>query len=101
MSLEPKAVYNMQGNASGTELYQEELQELRSSLGKLPTLQQHIGQTLTITLDRKVLRSASIQSAITGASQLTDNLTLQQAKNIAAILKFGSLSTDFKQVPGH
>jgi len=51
----------------------------------------HINQVMTITLDRQVVTSATIQSAITGAGQITGNFTLSDAQSIVNTLKYGSL----------
>jgi preprotein translocase subunit SecD len=53
--------------------------------------EQNIGQYLTITLDGKVIESATIQSQITGAGQISGNMTLQQAQDISALLRYGAL----------
>lgn len=53
--------------------------------------QQNFGNYLTVTLDRKVIESAVIQSAITGPGELTGNFTLQHAKALASVLKYPSL----------
>ena len=52
----------------------------------------HIGQYLTITLDNSVIESATINSQITGAGEISGgSLTLANAQNIAALLRYGSL----------
>jgi len=51
----------------------------------------NINQVMTITLDRQVVTSATIQSAITGGGQITGNFTLAQAQNTVNTLKYGSL----------
>lgn len=51
----------------------------------------NIGEYLTITFDRKVIESATIQSAITGPALITSTFTQQQANAIVADLKAGSL----------
>lgn len=56
--------------------------------------QQNIGNYLTVTLDRKVIESAVIQSAITGQGELTGNFTLQHVKALASVLKYPSLPVD-------
>ena len=51
----------------------------------------NINQVMTITLDRQVVTSATIQSAITGAGEITGNFTLAQAQSTVNTLKYGSL----------
>src|SRR5262249_50794219 len=51
----------------------------------------HINQVMTITLDKQVVTSATIQSAITGPGQITGQFTLAQAQGIVNTLKYGSL----------
>ncbi len=53
--------------------------------------QQHIGDYLTVTLDRKVISSAVIQSAINGQGQITGSFTQTAAQNIVAVLQYGAL----------
>jgi preprotein translocase subunit SecD len=52
---------------------------------------QNIGKFLTITLDNKVIESATIQSQITGPGQISGNMTVAQAKTLAAQLASGAL----------
>ena len=51
----------------------------------------NIGNYLTITLDGKVIESAVIQSQITGSGQISGNMTVAQANNLAAQLTSGEL----------
>ena len=51
----------------------------------------NIGNYLTITLDGKVIESAVIQSQITGPGQISGNMTVTQANNLAAQLASGEL----------
>ncbi len=54
--------------------------------------QSHVGEFLTITLDNKVIESATIESEITGQGQISGgNMTLDQAQETAALLRSGSL----------
>lgn len=57
----------------------------------------HVGQMLTVTLDRKVLASAGINSAISGSFILPTSLMQQQASAIIAVLQFGPLPVALKQ----
>lgn len=51
----------------------------------------NIGQPLTITLDNQVIESAQIQSEIDGNGQITGIGTIQDAQNLASLLRYGSL----------
>lgn len=51
----------------------------------------HIGDYLTITLDRIVISSPIIQGAIPGDGQITGHFTVQQANALASSLKYASL----------
>ena len=51
----------------------------------------NIGKFLTITLDDKVIESATIQSEIDGNGQITGIPTATQAANTASLLKYGAL----------
>jgi hypothetical protein len=53
--------------------------------------QQNTGNYLTLTLDRKAIESAVIQSAITGQGEITGNFTLQHAAALVSVLKYPSL----------
>jgi preprotein translocase subunit SecD len=51
----------------------------------------NIGRYLTITLDDKVIESATIQSEIDGNGQITGIPSVQNAQNLASLLKYGAL----------
>ena len=51
----------------------------------------HIGDFLTITLDRKVISSASINSQINGPGIIQGSFTQEQAKSIVTVLQYGAL----------
>ncbi len=51
----------------------------------------NVGQYLTVTIDRQVIESAVIQSAINGPGVITGNFTVQDAEVIVSELKFPSL----------
>jgi preprotein translocase subunit SecD len=53
--------------------------------------QKYVGQYLTVTLDRKVIQSAQIQSAITGPGVITGNFTVDEAQQVVTIRKYGAL----------
>lgn len=54
--------------------------------------QANIGNYLTLTLDNKVIESATIQSQISGPFEISGITTLAQAQNLATLLKYGPLS---------
>jgi preprotein translocase subunit SecD len=63
-----------------------------SALGRFSSFTaNHINDCLTVTLDRKVITSAAIQSQIAGNGQITGNFTEQQASSIVELLKYGAL----------
>lgn len=51
----------------------------------------HIGNHLTVTLDRKVISSPAIQSQIAGNGNITGQFTLDSAKQLVNVLKYGAL----------
>jgi preprotein translocase subunit SecD len=51
----------------------------------------HIGQYLTIALDDTVIESAVIQTEIDGEGKLSGFQTLDEARRLAAYVKFGPL----------
>ena len=51
----------------------------------------NIGHALTITLDRQVISSPTIQSQIPGSGQITGNFTYSDAENLVNVLKYGAL----------
>jgi preprotein translocase subunit SecD len=57
--------------------------------------QKNVGQYLTVTLDRKVIESAVIQSAINGPGVITGTFTQTDAQNIVTLLKYGALPISF------
>ena len=56
----------------------------------------HIGDFLTITLDRKVISNATINSAINGPGIIQGSFTTAQATSIVSILQYGSLPLALK-----
>ncbi len=51
----------------------------------------HIGDYLTVTLDRNVISSASINSEINGPGVIQGSFTQAQAQSIATVLQYGAL----------
>jgi preprotein translocase subunit SecD len=72
----PQISFEMQGNA---------ISEFGTFTG------QNVGQYLTVTLDKQVIESAVIQSAITGPGVITGNFTTQEAQQVVTVLKYGAL----------
>ncbi len=60
--------------------------------------QKNVGNYLTITLDRKVIESAVIQSAITGQGEITSSFTSDQANALVSVLKYGPLPVALKKL---
>lgn len=52
---------------------------------------EHVGSILTVTLDRKVIESATINSAITGPGVITGQFSHDEAQRIATVLRYGAL----------
>ena len=57
--------------------------------------QQNVQQYLSVTLDRKVIQSAVIQSAICGAGSITGQFTVNEAQSIVTLLRYGALPVAF------
>jgi preprotein translocase subunit SecD len=51
----------------------------------------HIGDDLTITLDKKVVSSPRINDRLAGSSVIQGNFTLQEAQSLVGVLKYGAL----------
>ena len=51
----------------------------------------HIGQFLTIVLDKQVISSPRIEAEINGQGSITGQFTLEEARKLALQLRFGSL----------
>lgn len=60
--------------------------------------QDNVNEYMTITLDKKVINSAIIQSAINGQGEITGTFTQQDAQNIVTLLKYGALPISFSVV---
>lgn len=56
----------------------------------------YVNYGLTITLDRKVVSSANIQSAINGQGVITGSFTQQSAQQIVTVLQYGALPLSLK-----
>ncbi|HEY7780497.1 MAG TPA: protein translocase subunit SecD [Ktedonobacterales bacterium] len=70
-----------------------------SAKGKFATYtRDHVGQFLTVTLDDKVIESATIQSEIDGNGQITGIPSVAEAQNLASLLKYGALPLPLKVI---
>jgi preprotein translocase subunit SecD len=56
----------------------------------------NVDSYLTVTLDKVVIESAVIQSAITGPGVITGNFTTQSAQQVVTVLKYGALPIALK-----
>src|SRR5258708_8046067 len=56
----------------------------------------NVGNYLTVTLDKVVIESAVIQSAITRPRVITGNFTTQSAQQVVTVLKYGALPIALK-----
>ena len=60
---------------------------------------ENIGRRMAIVLDNEVVSAPVIRSAITGGSgQITGNFTVQQANDLAVLLRAGALPAKFTVV---
>jgi preprotein translocase subunit SecD len=60
---------------------------------------QHVGDTLAIVLDKKVISAPTISEPITqGSGQITGNFNLESANQLAVQLRYGSLPVPLKVV---
>lgn len=57
---------------------------------------ENVGMILTVTLDGKVIQSATIQNAITGPGVITGQFTLDEAQQTATLLRYGALPIALK-----
>lgn len=51
----------------------------------------HVGQFLTIVLDKRVISSPTINDVLSDSGQITGQFTLEEAQNLALQLNYGSL----------
>ncbi|HLI70659.1 MAG TPA: protein translocase subunit SecD [Ktedonobacteraceae bacterium] len=67
-----------------------------SAISKFYTFtESNVGSYLTVTLDRKVIQSAVIQSGINGPGEITGQFTPEEAQSIVSLLKYGALPVGF------
>ncbi len=68
-----------------------------SAIGRFATFtQQHIGDYLTVTLDKVVISSAVIQSEINGPGIIQGRFTQAEAQSIATVMQYGALPLALK-----
>lgn len=58
----------------------------------------NVGSYLTITLDKKVITSAVIQSTLPGNGEITGKFTANQAQALVNILKYGALPVNLEKI---
>ena len=58
----------------------------------------NIGNMLSITLDGRVIQSATIQAAISTSGRITGNFTAEEARRVAIQLRYGALPVPLKVV---
>jgi preprotein translocase subunit SecD len=67
------------------------------AIGRFATFtHQNIGNILTVTLDRQVIESATINSAIAGPGVISGPFSSEEAQRIAAVLRYGALPIALK-----
>ena len=67
------------------------------AVGRFATFtRQNIGMILTVTLDREVIQSATINSTITGPGVISGQFTSAEAQRIATVLRYGALPIALK-----
>jgi len=57
---------------------------------------ENVGMALTVTLDREVIQSATINSAITGSGVITGQFDRTEAQRVATVLRYGALPVVLK-----
>ena len=88
--LDPNSLTPAQDSSSSAYLIQFSMNS--GAVGRFGTFTaNNIGSYMTVTLDRSVITSAVIQSAITGPGQITGSFTSAQATSIVNELKYGAL----------
>jgi preprotein translocase subunit SecD len=88
-NLDPSQVYVSQDQAGRPQISFEMKGGAIATFGTFTG--QNVNNYLTVTLDKVVIESAVIQSAITGPGVITGNFTTQSAQQVVTVLKYGSL----------
>lgn len=92
--LDPNQVYVSQDQAGRPQI---SFEMNSGAVGRFGTFTgQNVGNYLTVTLDKVVIESAVIQSAITGPGVITGNFTTQSAQQVVTVLKYGALPIALK-----
>ncbi len=88
--IDPKSL-SVGQDSSGANIIQFQMQSgnAATKFGKFTA--DNIGSFLTVTLDRKVVTSATINGAITGPGEIQGNFTTAQAQQTVDVLKYGAL----------
>ncbi len=90
--LDPNALSVGQNSQTGGTSYVIQFGMQGAAFGRLGDFTKaHIGDYLTITLDKQVVSSAVIQSQLPGSGQITGNFSLDQATQLVNVLKYGAL----------
>jgi preprotein translocase subunit SecD len=90
--LDPSTLSPSQDSQTGGTSYAINFGMQGSAFGRLSDFTKaHVGNYLTITLDKQVLTSAVIRTQLPGTGQITGNFTLDQANQIVNVLKYGAL----------
>ncbi len=90
--LDPSALGVSQNSQTGGTSYAINFGMKGAAFGRLGDFTKaHIGDYMTITLDRQVVSSAVIQSQLPGTGQITGNFSLDQATQLVNVLKYGAL----------
>jgi len=87
--LDSSQVYVSQDSAGRPQISFEMQGDAISRFGTFTS--QNVGQYLTVTLDKQVIQSAVIQSAITGPGVINGTFTTQEAQQVVTVLKYGAL----------
>jgi preprotein translocase subunit SecD len=92
--LDPKSL--QVGQDPNTSAYLIEFSMQGSAISKFSTYTaNHVGDYLTVTLDRQVISSPQIQSQIPGSGQITGQFTYTAANQLVSVLKYGALPITF------
>ena len=87
--LDPNQVYVSQDQAGRPQISFEMNSGAVGAFGTFTG--KNVGNYLTVTLDKVVIESAVINSAITGPGVITGNFTIQSAQQVVTVLKYGAL----------
>ncbi len=95
--LDPSAL--QVGQDPQTNAYLIEFKMQGDAINKFASFTQtNVQKAMTVTLDRSVITSATIQSAITGNGQITGRFTQKSAQDIVNNLKYGALPVTLTKI---